>query len=52
VKPKQKEVEKKEKKQKPTRFTEEGFKIYSTEELNIGKGGETEDCPFDCNCCF
>ena len=32
--------------------TEEGFKIYNLEELNIGKGGETEDCPFDCDCCF
>ena len=46
--------EKKEKvpKTKASRFTEEGFKIYSTEELNIGKGGDTADCPFDCNCCF
>jgi hypothetical protein len=26
--------------------------LYSTEELNIGKGGDTEDCPFDCQCCY
>jgi hypothetical protein len=26
--------------------------LYSTEELNIGKGGDTEDCPFDCKCCY
>lgn len=42
----------KEKKPKAARFTEEGFRIYSTEDLNIGKGGDTKDCPFDCNCCF
>lgn len=35
-----------------TDFTEEGWKIYTPEELNIGKGGETELCPFDCDCCF
>ena len=39
-------------KEKGARFTEEGFRIYSTEELNIGKGGDTADCPIDCNCCF
>jgi len=32
--------------------TEDGFLIFGTDELNIGKGGETEQCPFDCNCCF
>ena len=42
----------KDKSNKAARFTEEGFKIYSAEELNIGKGGDTPDCPFDCNCCF
>lgn len=35
-----------------TELTEEGWKIYTPEELNIGKGGETELCPFDCDCCF
>ena len=34
------------------KYTEEGFKIYSTEELKIGQGGDTADCPFDCECCF
>ena len=33
-------------------FTEEGWKVYTSEELNLGKGGDTADCPFDCNCCF
>lgn len=33
-------------------FTEEGYKIYTPEELNIGKGGNTSECPFDCKCCF
>ena len=40
--------------------TEEGFAIYSEEELGLagggGKGrkdaGDTELCPFDCDCCF
>jgi hypothetical protein len=32
--------------------TTEGFHIYTVEELNIGKGGNTDLCPFDCNCCF
>ncbi|KAL3900652.1 MAG: hypothetical protein SGCHY_001184 [Lobulomycetales sp.] len=30
----------------------DGLDLYSAEELNIGKGGDTEDCPFDCKCCF
>eukprot|EP01092_Planopodium_desertum_P001475 TRINITY_DN1215_c0_g1_i3.p1 TRINITY_DN1215_c0_g1~~TRINITY_DN1215_c0_g1_i3.p1 ORF type:complete len:210 (-),score=9.22 TRINITY_DN1215_c0_g1_i3:76-669(-) len=37
---------------KKERTTEEGYKIYSAEELKIGKGGETDLCPFDCECCF
>ena len=28
--------------------TEEGYLVYTEAELNMGKGGETEDCPFDC----
>eukprot|EP00917_Polyrhabdina_sp_WS-2016_P018170 GHVP01039202.1.p1 GENE.GHVP01039202.1~~GHVP01039202.1.p1 ORF type:complete len:109 (+),score=21.19 GHVP01039202.1:35-361(+) len=36
----------------PRQNTEEGYKIYTEEELGLGKGGGTEDCPFDCNCCF
>lgn len=33
-------------------YTEDGYKIYTEEELKIGKGGVTENCPIDCNCCF
>ncbi|KAI5192458.1 hypothetical protein NEMIN01_2022 [Nematocida minor] len=33
-------------------YTEDGYKIYTEQELNIGKGGQTENCPIDCNCCF
>jgi len=32
--------------------TEDGLKIYSAEELRIGKGQNTPLCPFDCECCF
>lgn len=33
--------------------TEEGFAIYSEAELGLSKhGGDTPDCPFDCDCCF
>ncbi len=32
--------------------TEEGWKIYTPAELNIGKGADTTECPFDCSCCF
>ena len=52
VKSKKDAKEVKEAKPKAARFTEEGYRIYTTDELKIGKGGDTEDCPFDCNCCF
>ena len=33
--------------------TEEGWPIYTAEELKLGNGGgDTADCPFDCQCCF
>ena len=33
--------------------TEEGYRIYTEEELGFGKkGGGTALCPFDCQCCF
>ncbi|EUR70134.1 hypothetical protein PFAG_03291 [Plasmodium falciparum Santa Lucia] len=32
--------------------TPDGLPIYSMDELNMGKGGYTKNCPFDCNCCF
>ncbi|PWN29915.1 DUF1764-domain-containing protein [Jaminaea rosea] len=32
--------------------TEEGYRIYSAEELGLNNdGGGTPLCPFDCNCC-
>ncbi|KAI5166605.1 hypothetical protein NEIG_02030 [Nematocida sp. ERTm5] len=33
-------------------FSCDGYKIYTHEELNIGKGGNTSKCPIDCDCCF
>ena len=35
-----------------TKYTQEGYKIYSAAELKLGQGGDTADCPFDCDCCF
>ena len=36
--------------------TEEGYLIYSEDELGLGTSsknvGYTKDCPFDCKCCF
>jgi len=33
--------------------TEEGYRIYGEGDLKLGmKGGDTPECPFDCNCCF
>lgn len=29
----------------------EGVSVYSLDELGVGKGGETDLCPFDCTCC-
>jgi len=38
---------------KPLRYdAKAGMNIYSMESLGIGKGGDTDLCPFDCNCCF
>ena len=35
------------------RYTEDGLPIYTTEELGLSeKGGDTDLCPFDCQCCF
>lgn len=31
--------------------TEEGFAIYSENELKLDQGGDTPLCPFDCDCC-
>ncbi|KAI5480871.1 DUF1764 family protein [Pseudohyphozyma bogoriensis] len=32
--------------------TEDGLPIFQISELRIGLGGDTELCPFDCQCCF
>eukprot|EP00877_Chromochloris_zofingiensis_P010526 jgi/Chrzof1/5727/Cz16g13080.t1 len=38
---------------KARKRTEEGYTIYSETELGLGKkGGDTDLCPFDCDCCF
>ena len=36
------------------RFTEEGFPIFTEEELKLNNptSGKTDLCPFDCDCCF
>ncbi|SPO25457.1 uncharacterized protein UTRI_03123_B [Ustilago trichophora] len=31
--------------------TEDGLRIFTAEELKLGQGGDTPDCPFDCQCC-
>ncbi|KAL7069125.1 hypothetical protein ACR3K2_03820 [Cryptosporidium serpentis] len=37
---------------KPIRYTEDGLPVYKLEDLKIGQGGGTPDCPFDCECCY
>ncbi|DBB04822.1 hypothetical protein WJX82_005443 [Trebouxia sp. C0006] len=37
---------------KQRRFDAEGLPVYTADELNVGAGGETDQCPFDCTCCF
>ena len=38
---------------KPQRkMTEDGLPVYKEDELKIGLGKDTEDCPFDCDCCY
>lgn len=34
------------------RYDDDGLPIYTEEQLNINKGGNTALCPFDCDCCF
>ncbi|KAI8050296.1 hypothetical protein BDF22DRAFT_696484, partial [Syncephalis plumigaleata] len=35
-----------------SRYTEDGLPIYDAKILRIGEGGDTDQCPFDCECCF
>ncbi|KAG1699069.1 hypothetical protein DVH05_014440 [Phytophthora capsici] len=37
---------------RPVRYDEDGLPIYTEASLQIGKGGTSKDCPFDCWCCF
>ena len=39
---------------KQRKKTEEGYPIYTEDELGIdmSRGGDTELCPFDCKCCY
>lgn len=39
-------------KSKARPLTADGLPIYTAEEMGIGTGGDTPDCPFDCQCCF
>ena len=39
-------------KRKKRPLTEDGLPIYTAKEMGMGKGGDTEQCPFDCDCCF
>jgi hypothetical protein len=32
--------------------TGDGYNLYKEDELDLGKGGDTPECPFDCACCF
>lgn len=34
------------------RKTDDGYTIYKEDELNLGIGGDTGECPFDCKCCY
>jgi len=36
---------------KTSQYTEDGLPIFTVQDLNIGKGEDTNLCPFDCNCC-
>lgn len=39
---------------KKRKRTEEGYAIYTEDELGLTKkgGGDTDLCPFDCDCCY
>ena len=37
--------------EKNRKYTEDGLPIYTEEELGINKRGNTELCPFHCQCC-
>lgn len=37
---------------KGKRRTDDGLRLFDIHDLGIGKGGNTDQCPFDCECCF
>ncbi|RKP00875.1 hypothetical protein CXG81DRAFT_26414 [Caulochytrium protostelioides] len=37
---------------KSRKRTDDGLRIFSLDELGVGGGKDTPDCPFDCQCCF
>ncbi|KAJ2448847.1 hypothetical protein EV183_005216 [Coemansia sp. RSA 2336] len=38
---------------KNSKYTDDGLRVFYMEDLKIGQGeGDTELCPFDCQCCF
>ncbi|KAF9302871.1 hypothetical protein BGZ74_004710 [Mortierella antarctica] len=37
---------------KGKRRTDDGLRLFDINDLGIGKGGNTDQCPFDCECCF
>ncbi|KAG0201486.1 hypothetical protein BGX28_005700 [Mortierella sp. GBA30] len=37
---------------KGKRRTDDGLRLFDIHDLNIGKGGGTDKCPFDCECCY
>lgn len=32
--------------------TVDNLRVFSVNDLKIGQGKDTPDCPFDCECCF
>lgn len=34
------------------RFMDDGTPIYSIEDIVSKTGGNTDECPFDCQCCY
>lgn len=34
------------------RTTDDGLPLYDVSDLGLGRGGDTSECPFDCQCCF
>jgi hypothetical protein len=33
-------------------YSADNLKVVDIDSLGMGKGGDTADCPFDCQCCF